>query len=95
MAPKKRSGDASKSGRTPPGGHGPARAGNADMARATPIKLHDLMARLADQQVASTIETGACLVTDSSTGAVFCTTATADFCKTTLKGTFVGGLCGA
>jgi hypothetical protein len=70
------------------------RPSKADMGASTAISLPDLMAKIAHAHVASAEEKGACLVADQQTGQIHCTLATPDFCKTTLKGTFAGGLCG-
>jgi hypothetical protein len=94
MAPKKKPRATSKSSRQKGTGSGASRPGTADLARAKSIGLHEFMAALADRQVASTAPKGACLISDANTGDIHCTLTTEDFCKTTLKGTFVGGLCG-
>lgn len=72
----------------------PRRPRPSEHSTAKPIALGEFMALLTQAHAASAEAKGACLVSDPSTGATFCTLATPDFCKTTLKGTFVGGPCG-
>ena len=100
MAARKKGSKPTKSGRKKRNGTAAKQKTSGQRRRpageetAAPISLKTFMIRLADAHSLDPAPKGACLVTDPNTGSARCTLATREFCKNTLKGTFIGGPCG-